>query len=544
MKDTKKFYLVVGGIAIFVAILPLLIHKIPMGFDFWYHIVRISEISSGLQSGQFPVRITENLINGYGYGTALFYPDLFLYIPAMLNAVGLPLEIAVRIYMILCVVGLFFTTYLCSKMIIKDKTISVGVACLVILAQYNICNMYVRSAIGEVQAMVFVPLVIYGFYNFIYEEFDKKHFLIIGFIGISYSHVISTFLTASIGAIWILLNLRKLNKKKIMQMVGCVAVVLFATIGFYFMLFEQQLSGEFKYATATSRVSSRALTVKQLFEFSYNAIGLNVIVPFFISIAVYITKKQHIKNAVGIGVMGLIIWFSISNVFPWEWFNNTPANSIQFPWRLSSYATLYIALFVGLVANKFVRRKQFGVTCLVAGLSAYALCIYVSPNINTVLNQGIKFINVTETYIETLHTNYNVLMSAEWLPVSVEPHVQDFIESEPLITNDLGQSIDYTRVGIQITTMHVDNWGEMMYIDVPLIYYKGYTATLGDVSLDVVANPENGIVRVYLSDDLPSGQIFITYGGTTVQKISGLISTVTIILYGLYLTKEVEKCIH
>ena len=57
--------------------------------DISYHTNRVIAISEELKAGQFPVLIHSNLLDGFGYAGPLFYPELFLYIPAILTVLGL-----------------------------------------------------------------------------------------------------------------------------------------------------------------------------------------------------------------------------------------------------------------------------------------------------------------------------------------------------------------------------------------------------------------------------------------------------------------------
>ncbi|OON98795.1 MAG: hypothetical protein ATN35_03645 [Epulopiscium sp. Nele67-Bin004] len=545
MKDNKKFFISVFCVVLLVAMFPLFRSGVPAGHDFWYHMGRITSIAEGLKDGQFPVKIADNLLNGYGYGSSLFYPDLFLYIPAILNIIGFSLETSFEIYLALCIISLFFTTYLCSKLITKDSTISLGVASLCVLAQYNICNVYVRNALGEIQATVFIPLVIYGFYNFIYEKFDKKHFLIIGFIGISYCHTISVLLATLVGAVWILMNLKKvLTREKIIGMLQCIVIVFLATAGFYLMLFEQQLSGDFKYSTPWTFVANRAVALKDLFDLAYYSIGISTIALFLFACLIYMLMKPKNEIMTHIGILGMGTWLAISKLFPWKLFNRTIVNNIQFPWRLSPYATVFMVLFIGLILKRLIKSnklKQLLVVGMIGISFLNVACVNISNGVNTDANTGITFRALQDDYIENYFVNNLSMLGGgrEWLPATSVSYTSEFLESDRLITDSYGQSIGYTRDGIKITTAYMEDWEGTL--DIPLIYYKGYSATLltqfGEIPLEVGQNPEDGTMQIYLTDDLPSGQIFITYSGTVTQKVAGTISTFTILIYFAYLVR-------
>ena len=80
VKDTGK-WLVFGVLA---AASVLLLFVLPLGHDLWYHIYRIGTMAEelGKNPWQLPIRMLSESYNGYGYGAALYYGDLFLYIPS------------------------------------------------------------------------------------------------------------------------------------------------------------------------------------------------------------------------------------------------------------------------------------------------------------------------------------------------------------------------------------------------------------------------------------------------------------------------------
>lgn len=59
------------------------------GHDFQYHITRIQQISNELANGNIPVLIHSELVNDLGYANSIFYPELFLYIPAIIHLLGI-----------------------------------------------------------------------------------------------------------------------------------------------------------------------------------------------------------------------------------------------------------------------------------------------------------------------------------------------------------------------------------------------------------------------------------------------------------------------
>ena len=107
----NKLILLIAFFTIIVASLPLLQKNLVIGDDYEYHLARIQSISDSLKAGIFPVKVHTMLGASYGYGSGLFYPNLFLYVPAMLEIIGLNLIISYKIFIILMLIFMFTITY-------------------------------------------------------------------------------------------------------------------------------------------------------------------------------------------------------------------------------------------------------------------------------------------------------------------------------------------------------------------------------------------------------------------------------------------------
>ena len=71
------------------------------GHDLFFHIQRILSTEQALERGEFSVRIYREVYGGYGYGAPLFYPQFFLYIPAVLCLLGCPVAASYNLFLIL-----------------------------------------------------------------------------------------------------------------------------------------------------------------------------------------------------------------------------------------------------------------------------------------------------------------------------------------------------------------------------------------------------------------------------------------------------------
>ena len=139
------------------------------------------------------------MINGYGFATPLFYPQLFLYIPAILYVLGFPLQTSYQIFVFLITTFSCLISYYCFYKITKYKRLSLIGSCLYTLSIFKIIEIYLGATIGENLSMIFFPLIIYGIYIIYTTEgripLSKCLPLIIGVTGIIESHLVSCLFT-------------------------------------------------------------------------------------------------------------------------------------------------------------------------------------------------------------------------------------------------------------------------------------------------------------------------------------------------------------
>ena len=123
------------------------------------------------------------------------YGSLFLYFPAILHLLGMPITIAYNIYIIFMNGLACFISFYSFKKMFNTAGWGICGTCVYMLAAYRITNLYVRAAIGEYTAMTFLPLVIYGIYRIYFTDKNKKlidHLpLILGVSGIIQSHILT-----------------------------------------------------------------------------------------------------------------------------------------------------------------------------------------------------------------------------------------------------------------------------------------------------------------------------------------------------------------
>ncbi len=148
----------------FICIIPYFGEGFISGQDMYFHLARLESVCEALKTGQgIKSNIYQSMIYGYGYGAGIFYSDIF-FVPfaALRMLTGIGLLSTMKIFIATCIISTCLTSYLAGKNISGDARVGTITMVLYTMGQYHLIDIYVRAALGEVLAMVFVPLVIWG----------------------------------------------------------------------------------------------------------------------------------------------------------------------------------------------------------------------------------------------------------------------------------------------------------------------------------------------------------------------------------------------
>ena len=208
------------------ACMPLLWRGVYDGHDLFFHLNRIEGIANGLRNGQFPVRIHSSTLLGYGYAAPEFYPELFLYFPALLRNLGVSLCACVRVFEACIHLATAVSCYLCVRGMMNSRRVAVGASVLYTLCIYRLVNVYTRATLGESLAMVFFPVVMLGLYEVLRRDEKKWPLLALGMTGVCMSHLLSTMFCVLFCAIAALASAGKLlaRKRRILAVLAAAGV--------------------------------------------------------------------------------------------------------------------------------------------------------------------------------------------------------------------------------------------------------------------------------------------------------------------------------
>ncbi|MDR1810920.1 MAG: hypothetical protein LBR34_11085 [Prevotella sp.] len=484
-------------------------------YDFYFHYNRLYIIIQSFENGTFPFYMDNNVLNGYGYFTKAFYPDLMLLPFAVIGYfTGLYAAYQSLLFTVTFLCGIF--TYIAIAKIYKSSYAAAIGSLLFTFAGYRFFALYYGGMVGISIAYTLMPLVSWGVYELLCGNYKKWYILAIAYFCLINTHVISTFIIFMAMLVFLAIYYKSFVREPVRLKYLAVsgAAALLASSYFLLPFIEQLLSNSFRFQSPTFRGDEMKLQTVLYNTFSYLkydvqlGIGGLATAMIFLRLFIKSAKTPQLKSADYGVIMALVCIFICGSYFPWNVFPFTLLHFIQFPWRflqISIYLTaigggFYISL---LLAGYPVRKFLF--LLFIVLLSCYGMRF----------GQG-EYFNPETPVITAADMSFpKTVVGAEYLPAKV-PSINYPEKRGDKITalhNDTEVSLP-TRQKNGLTFALRTNRQEVL--ELPLIYYKGYRAELDGKEIEV-RESRNGLIELTAGK---SGDVKVYYAGTAVQKIS------------------------
>ena len=517
--------------------------------DLMYHLLRIEGVKDAILAGELPTRVYTNFYSGYGYGSPLFYPDIFLIFPAVLRILSVSPLAAWKVFALVITTLETFSTYFSVKYICKDSECSIAAAFMIMLSQFYLADLHLRAGISEYISFIFIPILFAGIYDFFVYDGKKTYLMGIAFTGLLLSHSIMTFIGVLITVVIFvrMLFVKRENNylfdKSRMSRLIITAVCTVLTVSYYlFPMLEQMSVLKMGYSEPWAHIGKYTQPFLSFFKligtFSTIAyIGIGVpILPLILICLILKKPKNKWSHTFFFGGVGLFL--ITTELIPWNLLENTILNMIQFTYRFFPYALIFTVIGITMILSenfngRLVRYKKV----ILLGIIGCAILAGLFQNRMTAGITSEATRKITEEY---LREKNNYVGAGEWLPLNINEDVLNLTASGKVRANT-GEKRKLFKNRENYYFISCDDAKE--YI-VPLIYYKGYHAWIESedgtkINLPV-EHSEDALVQVH-NDTGIEGKIFVEYGGTVVQSISTVISMITVIGVMLYFTLRIKR---
>ena len=470
--------------------------------DLSFHFYRIMAIVDNIKIGKY-VPVYFNYLNGFGYANGLFYPDLFIIIPAFLNYIGLHITTAYKIFVILINFAAIYTMYLCVYKISKEKKCAYIGMTLYAISNYRLIDFVERGALGEMLSFIFIPLVILGLYEILYDNEKKGYYLSIGLSGLCFSHVISFYMTCIFTVAILIINIKQLkDKKRLKTLIINIVIPMLITMHFWLPMLEQILSDKFSFSTNVKIFENIVPPIALLIDYPlvkifkvYLPAGIGLIYYIYIIKMLKLSKKD--KFMLTITLMGIISIIFCSVKILWKiGIIYKLLSIIQFPWRFYMFSTIFLIISFSVMLKDVKITKNMKIYFIYTSL----ICV-----LNIILHFNVF------TLIGPIS---NDIMFGEYMPENAT------IET---IINYNSKDITYERNNNILNVTVIKN---KETVELPLLYYRGYKAC-NDKCYEVFKT-ENGLVGVKINNEKTDLKVW--YNGTKIYNITKYISIAGVVL--------------
>lgn len=530
--------------------------------DTFFHTQRIWSIKNALQAGQFPVRIYSEIFNGYGYGASLMYPELFLYFPALLCLVGIPLSISYNIFLIFINIATLLIGYYAFKNITESKYIGIIAAWLYTLSVYRMVDLYTRGSMGEYLALIFCPLALCGLFYIKNGEYSKWWVLAIAYCGLLQSHILTFVIMAMLAV-----GFAAIHIKKFMRMDSIIAI-LKAVISvilwnLWFLIPFLQASGIRTEEMDGSRMRlisfigssgfwQTGASVPQILDVLNLTAGatevwgdpsadcmpktpgiLLIVGSVFLVVYLIIYNKELQNKTAGYVITGGTFLFMITNLFPWKLIQKISFlarffEKFQFIWRLNILVILFLSISAAYGFYYFFiheSKERLKSMAVLGSVVCFSALIFV----NQFIKQADMYDNhavIEMGYMDRLYVvpGFDTQGNGQ-----IKSNI-DNIEIDNVLKNPYALELDFA---IQ---ERLDE-KTAVYLELPFTYYPGYQVYINNNKIDTVCSIW-GVIKVYLPTDCMGGNLRVIYKESIITMIGNLISAVSILSFLLIVMKN------
>lgn len=524
------------------------------GHDMGYHLLRTEALKQRIEDMNFFNGGIDYLFyNGAGYASSLAYPDMLLYIPALLRIAGVGIGLSMSIFLIICSILSYISMFICVRKISGSPVCGTIAAVISSLSQYRLDNMFTRFALGEIQAYIFWPIIIYGLYDLIFEDFKKPYVLGIGIAGMLLTHTVSTALALGLCVIYVLLFIKRLIKcpKKFIKL-GITALIVVAITSFYWIpLLEFMASCDLTVAHPRNAASQFVGSFINLFkdiQLMYSDSGMGIVIfmlciprialckksPIYKSLKISDTDKKRPKllaAADSFMIIGFLLCIAATDIAPWKILAPI-LDFLQYPYRLFALATALIAIAAAIFIyclTKFTHSQKTGMVIVTIATVIYS-CIHIQTIAPFHLDK------LPDNHFDYSENTFDISYG-EWLPWATQINI-DYAKTmtDKLVLNN-GQGISFGRYNGYLEFILPEEGAD--YADVPFIWYKGYTAVDETGKELEISMSDIGFVRVDTSN--AHGKIKVQYKITPLKIISYFITLAAIIVLVIMIIRNIIR---
>ncbi len=517
-----------GLIAVF-ATLPYLTTGLATAQDMAFHVSRIEGVAMSLREGTFSIQMNPYVYNQYGYPDGAYYPYLFLFFPAALRLLNASPMFAYKALMFLSSFATACVGGFVGFRLTKSRKTGIVFCALYTLATYRLTNICVRGAVGEVLAMIFMPLAFYGLHSLLFEKKKAWVALAIGMVGLISSHVLSVAFAVLFMGLYALVHAKRLfQKETFIALVKAVLLTVGLTAWWVVPFFGWSSYGMVQTSESLVEHAAHLSQIFHQFTFYNNNMSIDVelgtlhempitmgILPligviFYGFMRFYLIKDRFDQNrSMRALVDGCFVGFVLSiflssTSFPYYLVETIPSLSfvtvIEFPWRFLGMATLFGAMITAVTLFMLIKEtKEVRATLAVVAMVAVAVVSAMPFFETTVSDGGTHYINSSSLIYAYGDSSY--------LPVGFENFDDSTLTPFYECADETVSYANCVRDGLALSCDVSNPSGAAQVISIPLFGYPNSYVMLDGNPLTFAVDEVSGRMLVTLPEGTTQGTL-------------------------------------
>ncbi|MFR2450532.1 MAG: hypothetical protein ACLS9A_03905 [Clostridia bacterium] len=562
-KDKVIHYIIIIAASLIAAI-PLINLRIYGTDDGYVHMLRIFGMEQILKEQNFPPFIYSKFANGFGYAINLFYSPIVTYGPLFFRIFGLHYYTCLKLFAYSTILISCFTMYNFLYEVSKKREIAILGALIYAFIPYRLETIFNRFAIGEFTAYIFFPMLFHGLFNLLKGDGKKHYYIAIAAIGLILTHTISTEYSAIFALLYIVFNFKQLKNKGVIRKIAINVIFILAITTFFTVpLMEHKILGNYvifnskSMKSLPSDVQNSTIKISQLFKdigevngVSFK-VGIPLIILMLLGIVSYKKMDKNIKSEyITFAVIAMISLAMVTKLFPWIIMPKI-LTTLQFAWRMLAFFEFALSIicainlyyFIDIICKKSSKNSKdtkvhTKTENLYNMLLLFAIIVIITSMMKIDYNYSYekeKFLTDEEYETKINEKNSIWSINREYLPEKVDvkklgTSYLDYRENRVYVLDGNSTITNEKKKGLQLE-FDIENYKANTILELPYTYYLGYTVTTEQNEKIQMFESDNGMLAIKLDENIESAHITVKYTGTIIEKVSYLISAISVITF-------------
>jgi hypothetical protein len=557
-----------GALLAFLLSIPAVFSLLKSGYfvshDGLFHLYRLAGLDRALHQGVIYPRWFPEFAYGYGHPVLNYYSPLAYYAGEIFHLLGARYILSTRLAFLAGFLLAGLAIYLLSRDLLGRFPALVA-AVAYTYAPYHLADTYVRGALAESFAFVFMPLALWAIGR-LFKEKNVAYMVVaaLAYGGLILTHNLTALIFAPLFLAYALLWTKR--EFRLLALVGLSFLLALGLTAFYWLpaLTEARwvgLAAGFASTGYRDHLTPLRESISPFLLYRYfpNQVvkaehPLSVIQVFLLLISVTAVfrlaklgqKKASWQMALFFLVATLSFFMTLTHSLPlWKLLEPLLA-SLQYPWRFMGVASLGVAFLAGGVTFWAKEERRGGFWGYALGLSLIALSVVAG--LARLPGERLEMMETEVTVArmweeDFAHRQIGTTWTAEYLPVWVRAD-----RSEISLPPSTPKALDPR--GFEAPKVVVIKEGYLWYelgvksaksttLRFHIFYFPGWQGYVDKKKVDTYPWGEFGLVTL----DVPAGehQLLLRFEETKERKLGSALSLATFILLILVLIKYSRK---